>query len=296
MDLITDLPKSDGFDSILTIVDQGCSKATKFIPCHKTIDGPGVANEYLKHLVPWFGLPERIISDRDPRFTSHFSKTLCSSLGIQQNLSTAFHPRTDGQTERMNAWVEQYLRGWTTGRQNNWAKMLPLAEYAHNSWKHDTTQHSPHELLFGTKPQVHVKFLPTNVPASIDRITQLKEVRQEVQRLLESIQQRKDDRKIMEMNDGDQVWLEGKNLNVRGTRKLLPKRYGPFTIKEKIGKVAYRLDLPANMRIHNVFHVDLLLPYKETDAYGPAFARPPPDLIEGEEEYEVESIHDMRMT
>jgi hypothetical protein len=76
----------------------------------------------------------------------------------------------------------------------------------------------------------------------------------------------------------------------------LPKRYGPFTIKEKIGKVAYRLNLPANRRIHNVFHVDLLSPYKETDAYGPAFAKPPPDLIEGEEEYEVESIRDMRMT
>jgi hypothetical protein len=105
----------------------------------------------------------------------------------------------------MNAWVEQYLRGWTTGRQNNWAKILPLAEYAHNSWKHDTIRHSPHELLFGTKPQVHVKFLPTNVPASINRITQLKEVRQEVQKLLESIQQQKDDRKITDMNVGNQV-------------------------------------------------------------------------------------------
>jgi hypothetical protein len=70
------------------------------------------------------------------------------------------------------------------------------------------------------------------------------------------------------MNTRDQVWLEGKNLNIRGTRKLLPKQYGPFTIKEQIGKVAYRLDLPTNMRIHNVFHVDLLLPYKVTDAYG----------------------------
>jgi hypothetical protein len=110
MDLITDLPPSKGFNSILTIVDQGCTKAAKFIPCHKTIDGTGVAHKYLKHLTPWFGMPRRIISDRNPRFTSKFSKTICKALGIQQNLSTAFHPRTDGQTERMNAWIEQYLR------------------------------------------------------------------------------------------------------------------------------------------------------------------------------------------
>jgi len=134
MDLITDLPKSNGYDSILTIVDQGCTKAAKFIPCHKTIDGPGIANEYLKHLVLWFRIPRHIVSDRDPRFASHFSRALCASLGIKQNLSTAFHPRTDGQTERMNAWVEQYLRGWITGRQSNWAGLLPVAEYAHNSW------------------------------------------------------------------------------------------------------------------------------------------------------------------
>ena len=109
MDLIMDLPKSNGFDSILTIVDQGCSKAAKFIPCHKTIDETGVANEYQKHLVLWFGIPCWIILDRDSRFASHFSKSLCTSLEIQQNLSTAFHPRTDGQMERMNAWVEQYF-------------------------------------------------------------------------------------------------------------------------------------------------------------------------------------------
>jgi hypothetical protein len=139
MDLITDLPISDGYDSILTIVDQGCSKAAKYIPCHKTIDGQGVANEYLKHLVPWFRLPKRIISDRDPQFTSHFSTTLCKNLGIQQNLSTAFHPQTDGQMERMNAWIEQYLCPWTSSQPHNWAKMLPIAKYAHNSWRHEAT-------------------------------------------------------------------------------------------------------------------------------------------------------------
>jgi hypothetical protein len=190
MDLITDLPKSDGFDSILTIVDQGCLKAAKFIPCHKTIDGPGVAHEYLKHLVPWFGIPKRIISDRDPCFMSHFSKTLCNSLGVNQNLSTAFHPQTDGQTERMNTCVEQYLQAWTTGQQNKWAKMLPVAEYAHNSWRHNVTRHSPYELLIGIKPQVHVKLLSEDVPASADRIKTLEDTRKEVQTLLEHQQQK----------------------------------------------------------------------------------------------------------
>ena len=173
-------PKSDRYDLILMIVDQGCTKAAKFIPSNKTIDGPGVADEYLKHLMPWFGLPQRIISDWDLRFASHFSKSLCASLGIQQNLSTAFHPRTDGQTEWMNAWVEQYLRAWTTGRQNNWAKLLPLVEYSHNSWRHNITKHSPYKLLIGIKPQVHVKFLNKDVPTSINRIKQLKVTRQEV--------------------------------------------------------------------------------------------------------------------
>jgi hypothetical protein len=116
MDLITDLPPSDKHDAILTIVDQGCSKAAKFLPCNKTIDGKGVAQLYFENLFPWFGIPKRIISDRDPRFTSHFTKAVCKATGIQQNISIAYHPRTDGQTERMNQWVENYLHAFVTGR------------------------------------------------------------------------------------------------------------------------------------------------------------------------------------
>jgi hypothetical protein len=82
MDLITDLPRSEGYDAILMIVDQGCSKATKFIPCNKTIDTEGVAREYLCHLVPCFSLPKWIILDHDPHFASRFSQTLCHNLGI----------------------------------------------------------------------------------------------------------------------------------------------------------------------------------------------------------------------
>jgi hypothetical protein len=114
MDLIMDLLKSNGFDLILTIILK-IRDAPKWLNLshHKTIDKPGVTNEYLKYFVPWFRIPKQVISNQDPHFASTFSKALCASLGVQQNLSMAFHSRTDGQTERMNAWVEQYLRAWT---------------------------------------------------------------------------------------------------------------------------------------------------------------------------------------
>ena len=108
------------------------------------------------------------------------------------------------------------------------------------------------------------------------------------------MQHRQDDKVTPEMNVGDQVWLEGKNLQVTGQRKLLPRRYGPYKITEKIGTVAYRLDIPETMKVHNVFHIDLLMPYKETEAYGTPFTRRPPIIDNKEEEYEVETIRDAR--
>ena len=99
MDLITDLPKLQGFDAVLTVIDHRCSKAAKFIPCNTMITGQEVVALYLQHLVPWFGIPRKVISDRDLRFVSHFTKELCRLLHIQQNVSTAFHPQTDGASE-----------------------------------------------------------------------------------------------------------------------------------------------------------------------------------------------------
>ena len=93
---------------------------------------------------------------------------------------------------------------------------------------------------------------------------------------------------------GDKVWLEGKNLSVTGSRKLLLRRYGPFTIKQQVGQVAYKLELPLRIKIHDVFHIDLLMPYKETEAYGTPYTRPPPVIEEGEEEYKIELIINSR--
>src|SRR5579863_4079422 len=109
LDLVTGLPKSNDYDAILIIVNHGCSRAAIFLPCKTTITGPQIASLYLQHVYCWYELPHKVISDRDPRFTSHFGRALAKELGIQQNISTAFHPQTDGLTEWTNQWVEQYL-------------------------------------------------------------------------------------------------------------------------------------------------------------------------------------------
>jgi transposase InsO family protein len=120
VDLIVKLPLSQGYDSILTVTDYGCSKAAVMIPCHEATDVEGMAQLYGQYVFPHFGIPKSIISDRDPRFAANFTRELCCTLKIQQNISTAYHPQTNGQSERTNQWLEQYLRIFVNHRQDNW--------------------------------------------------------------------------------------------------------------------------------------------------------------------------------
>ena len=99
MDLITGLPSSDGYDAILTIVDHGCSQVAIFLPCCMTISGPQIAQKYFQHIYPWFGIPDKVIFNRNSWFTSHFGQGLARELGVTQNIFTAFHPQTNGLTE-----------------------------------------------------------------------------------------------------------------------------------------------------------------------------------------------------
>ena len=109
LDFITKLPKSQGYDSILTITDHDCTKMAIFIPCREEINTKETATLYAKHVFVHYGLPTKLISDRDPRFVSKFTRKLCKILGVHQNISTAHHPRTDEQSEQTNQWLEQYL-------------------------------------------------------------------------------------------------------------------------------------------------------------------------------------------
>ena len=151
MDFIVKLPSSDTYDTILTVTDTFC-KASIFIPCNETIDAQGTALLYAKHILPHYGLPTRIISDRDPRFTASFTKELDRILSITRNISTAYHPQTDGQSERTNQRLEQYLRIFIDYHQKDWVSWLPLAQYALNAWPNATTKKAPFETILGYIP------------------------------------------------------------------------------------------------------------------------------------------------
>jgi hypothetical protein len=135
----------------------------------------------------------------------------------------AFHPRTDGQTEWMNVWIEQYLQPWTSSQPHIWVRMLPIAEYAHNSWTHDGTRQTPHHLLTGHTPQINIQLIEENVPAATDRIKELIGTRSIVQERLKNMQDQQNRCKTLEFTEKDQVWLEARNLKIAGNRKLIPK-------------------------------------------------------------------------
>ena len=291
LDFITKLPNSEGYDTILTITDHDCTKASIFLPCNETIDSPEVVKLYATHVFPHYGIPKKIISDRDPRFTSSFAQGICQFLGIKQNISTAYHPQTDGQSERTNQALEQFLRLYCTKR--TWASLLPIAQYVHNSWTSSTTKKTPFDLLIGYTPQAHQPTRPTHLPNIETRLEYIKEARNAAQEALSKVQSQmaKGNNRFKPYQIGDQVWLEGTNLNLPyKSRKLSPRRFGPFKITSVISPVAYKLKLPDNWKIHNVFHASLLTPYSETEIHGSNFLEPPPDLLEGEPEWEVEEI------
>jgi len=299
MDFITKLPPSQGYDSILTITDHDCSKAAIFIPCNESITAEGVARLYLRHVYPHYGIPRKLITDRDPRFTSAFMKQLCSVLGIRQNISSAYHPQTDGQSERTNQWLEQYLRHWSNVQQDNWAEALPVAQFAHNAWPNATTKHSPFSLIMGWEPRTMWTQKPTSTPSVDQRLEEMAIRRQHAQDCIKHAQElmaKRGKTRFIPYQEGAQVWLEGTNLRTfYPTAKLAPKRHGPFRIKKALSAVSYELELPSTWKIHPVFHANLLTPYKETELHGTNFTRPPPDLIDGEEEFEVEQILGSRL-
>lgn len=295
MDFITDLPPSNGYDSLLVVVDHDLTKGVIFCPCNKTIDAIGTAQLLLDNLYRRFGLPTKIISDRGPQFASQVFQQLCKKLGIESALSTAYHPQTDGETERVNQELETYLRIYCADHPDTWTEHLPMAEFAHNNRPHSARNTSPFYLTMGYDPRPIPSVSSTSkVPSVEQRLANLQQIRDEARaahELARAIMKERRTKGFVKFAKGQKVWLEAKNLRLKlPSRKLAPKREGPFVISDVLGPVTYRLKLPKTWKIHPNFHASLLSPYKENDTHGPNFLSPPPEIIGGEDEYEVEAI------
>jgi hypothetical protein len=238
-----------------------------------------------------------IIHDRDPRFTGHFFKEVCKALGIHQSATSAWHPQSDGQTERMNRTIEQVLRAHAADKNIEWDKTLSMVEFAMNNSVHASIKHTPFFLNKGVHPTTPLmlevyKQSSSRCPEALHyteaRHQALTFAMQQLRMARDRYKSYADaHRKDIDFAVGDQVLLSTVNLNKHNlNRKLYPKFVGPFSITAKVNDVAYKLDLPSTMPIHNVFHVSLLKPYH------PGRTPPPPMplVVEGELEYEVERI------
>lgn len=308
MDFITGLPDSNGFDMILVVVCR-LSKMAHYIPCNMDMDAEDFANIFIKEVFRLHGLPTKIVSDRGSIFTAKFWKWVSKKLGIQRNLSTAYHPQTDGQTERINAVLEQYLRCYCDYNQDNWYYLLPLAEFAYNNSKSTSTGYTPFMMNYGYNPRFEIteqQIKESNMPKKaigniddyVEKIKEIEEYCRLEMQYSQALQAEYANRKRIPppaYQTGDEVWLLRRNIHTtRPSAKLDFKKIGKFKVVERIGSHAYKLDLPDTMNIHPVFHVSLLEPASNNPLKGQQQPPPPPIIVNGEEEYEVEDIYDSR--
>ncbi|GJS31483.1 putative reverse transcriptase domain-containing protein [Tanacetum coccineum] len=225
---------------------------------------------YLKEVVTRHGIPVSIICDRDPRFASNFWRSLQKALGTSLDMSTAYHPQTDGQSERTIQTLKDMLRACVIDFGNGWVKHLPLVEFSYNNSYHASIKAAPFEALYGRKCRSPVCWAevgevqltgPEIVQETTEKIIQVKQRMQAARDRQKSYADLK--RKPMEFEVGDKVMLKvspWKGVVRFGKRgKLNPRFVGPFKVIKRVGDVAYKLELPEELsRVHNTFHVSNL--------------------------------------
>ncbi|GJT45586.1 putative reverse transcriptase domain-containing protein [Tanacetum coccineum] len=270
MDFVTKLPKtSQGYDTIWVIVDR-LTKSAIFTPMRETDPMDKLARIYLKEVVTRHGIPVSIICDRDPRFASNFWRSLQNALGTNLDMSTAYHPQTDGQSERTIQTLEDMLRACAIDFGKGWVNHLPLVEFSYNNSYHASIKAAPFEALYGRKCRSPVCWTevgeaqilgPELIQETTEKIIQIKQRMQAARDRQKSYADLK--RKPMEFQVGDKVMLKvspWKGVVRFGKQgKLNPKYVGPFKVLGKVREVAYKLELPKELsRVHNTFHVSNL--------------------------------------
>ena len=306
MDFVTGLPLTDRkHDAILVVVDR-LTKMTHVIPTTTTVDAVGTARLFVDNVWKLHGIPLTVISDRGSVFVGTFFTELLKIIGTQHKRSSAFHPQTDGQTERVNKVLEDMLRHYVMelDEQRNWDLHLSAAEFAINNSYHESIGTTPFRLNCGRDPRLPLSLSGSSrVPSAASFADRIEKGLVSARKHLQAAQQRQkhyadQKRRELSFDTGAQVLLSTTNLRLRKafdtalTDKLLPRWVGPFTILEKLGQVAYRLKLPGGWRVHPVFHVSLLKPYQTDGRVQP----PIPLLVDEEVYYLIDRILDHRST
>jgi hypothetical protein len=273
MDFVVGLPRvPSGQDAIWVIVDR-LTKSAHFVPYNMNDSMQKMAELYIREIVRLHGVPVSITSDQDPRFTSKFWRGLQEAMGTKLNFSTAYHPQTDGQSERTIQILEDMLRLCVLDFKGNWIRFLPLVEFAYNNSFQATIGMAPYEALYGRKcrsplywDEVGEKQLlgPEIVQDTKDKITLIRG------RMLTAQSRQKSyadqHRRKLEFEVGSQVFLKVSPMKgvIRFGKKgkLSPRYIGPFEVRETVGPVAYRVALPPELAgVHDVFHVSTLRKY-----------------------------------
>jgi hypothetical protein len=251
------------------VVDR-LTKFGHFIPLTHPFNAKEVATLFFENIYKYHGLPATIISDRDSLFLSKFWSQVFKLLGTELHYTTAYHPQTDGQTERLNQCLESYLRCMTSDKPKDWCKWIHLAQWWYNSSYHSSIKLIPFEALFGyAPPQLSIPQQMMNKDSEVQEFLQDRKIGLQLlkSRLEEARSRMKlyadQNRTEREFEVGDWVFLRLQpyrqtTLSLRRDYKLAPKYYGPYQVLARIGKVAYKLQLPNNTNIHPVFHVSLL--------------------------------------
>jgi len=303
MDFIEQLPESTGFTAILVIVDR-LSKQSIFIPTVDTITAQQLAELFIMHVFSKHGVPSNMTSDRGSEFVSHFFRLLGKALGMRLHFTSGYHPEGDGQTERVNQTLEQYLRVYYNYQQDNWSQLLPLAEFAYNNAPNETTGVSPFFANKGYHPNITVH--PEQDLASAQArnfVVDLNELHQSLRTAMSEAQERyqvQADRKRLptpEFPIGSWTFVKAKYFRTtRPSKKLSLKNKGPFEVIAKVGAQSYTLRLPESMRgIHPVFHVSMLEPAQLNTIPGRIVLPLPPIEIEGDLNYKISEILDSKL-